>query len=304
MVDLVATNDTEQSVLTVPVPSFWPAAITSSLAVAVAAGFVALSVREVTGSTRWAIGSALVLVLGTGIWLNGAFQLWQHGPSSMWIAAAGWASIRGRWHWAGLAFGAAILTRPPVALIAAAVGVYAAWRQRNLKPMILVGLGASVGAIAVLGYNYWLFDTITISGGYSSAFTEQLVETDTLAYVRNVWGGLFSLQRGLLVWSPIVAVGAFGALRAPQPGRNATMGGLIGGVILLLVQYKANRYSGGEGFFSYRYPIESVVAAAPALALGAKALVTSRLGRLLVVGTVASSVLFHLTALVSELGGS
>ena len=35
----------------------------------------------------------------------------------------------------------------------------------------------------------------------------------------------------------------------------------------LLFQYKANRYTGGSGFATYRYPLEALTAAAPVLLL-------------------------------------
>ncbi len=35
----------------------------------------------------------------------------------------------------------------------------------------------------------------------------------------------------------------------------------------LLVRLKANRYSGGSGFWGYRYPLEALAAAAPLLLL-------------------------------------
>jgi len=72
--------------------------------------------------------------------------------------------------------------------------------------------------------------------------------------------------------------------------------------VLLLVQFRLNRYSGGDGFWSYRYPIEAVVAAAPALSVAAQRLWTSgRPGRMAILASAAASIVFHLIALIQEL---
>ena len=44
-------------------------------------------------------------------------------------------------------------------------------------------------------------------------------------------------------------------------------GSAVGGLLYLLLQLKANRYSGGEGFWGYRYPLETLAASAPLLLL-------------------------------------
>ena len=46
---------------------------------------------------------------------------------------------------------------------------------------------------------------------------------------------------------------------------------------VLLFQYKANRYTGGSGFATYRYPLEALTAAAPVLVLSYTEWVAKRL---------------------------
>lgn len=302
MVEIVGRNDPNLSPVEVEIPPLWPAAVTSSLASALAVALTSVTVRRVTGSVKWAVGTGLVLAAGTGLWLNGAYQLWQHGASALWIALGLFAASRRSWLGSGLALGLAILTRPPVAIISAGIGIWAGWRERSWKPLLFHGTGAAVGLVVLLAYNYWLFDTLTVSGGYGSGFTDNLAESGLDWYATNVFGGLFSLYRGLFVWSPVVLVAGLGLRKAWAELPGWSVGALLGGVVLLLVQFRLNRYSGGDGFWSYRYPIEAVVAATPALSAAARKLWTSgRPGRTAVLASAAASVAFHMIALIQEL---
>jgi hypothetical protein len=51
----------------------------------------------------------------------------------------------------------------------------------------------------------------------------------------------------------------------------------VGGVIYLVIQWRANAFAGGEGHFAYRYPLEALTAAAPALFIGYQRWVRPRL---------------------------
>lgn len=303
-IDTYASNQPTAEPVELVIPPLWPAALIASLTSALAVAFTALAVKEATDSTRWAVASGIVLAAGTGLWLNGAYQLWQHGPASMWIAASLWAASRSKWLGSGLLAGIGVLTRPPVAIISAGIGVVSAIKARSWQPALRHGAGALVGTGALLAYNYWLFDTLTISGGYGSGFTENLVDSDLGWYFQNLFGAFFSIDRGLFVWTPIIAVAALGI---PLVWKNApgwAVGGLVGATLLLLVQFRLNRYSGGDGFYSYRYPLEAVIAATPMLAFSAKRLweAASPL-RLVVSGAAAASITFHAIALVRELAG-
>jgi hypothetical protein len=300
-IDTYAYNDPEAEPIQLTIPVLWPAALVGSLTASLAVAFSVLSVRRATGSTRWAVGSGLVLAAGTGLWLNGAYQLWQHGPAAMWIAASLWAASRAKWWSSGLLAGLAVLTRPPVAIISAGVGIVSSVRERSWIPVVKHGTGAFLGAATLLAYNYWLFDTLTISGGYGSNFTENLTGADLGWYLQNLVGGFFSLDRGLFLWSPIVAISAVGIPFVWKRSPGWATGGLLGGAVLLLIQFRLNRYSGGGGFFSYRYPIEAVVAAAPILATSARYLWEHTRLRLLVPGGALAAIALHVGALIQEL---
>ena len=105
------------------------------------------------------------------------------------------------------------------------------------------------------------------SAGYSSSFVDNTQSADVVGYVRNIGMALFSPTRGLLVWSPFLIVLLPGLPAAWRAAPSWVRGGALGGLVYLLVQYKANRYSGGDGFAAYRYPLEALTASAPLLLL-------------------------------------
>ena len=249
----------------IPVPSFWPASIAASLSVALAIGFLALSFRGlVSGST--ALVAAYVAGLGTAAWSVAANELWQHGPGMMWIALAG-ALGAGHLVASGLAYGMAVITRPLNSLIAAPVGLYVAWQRRSLRPALEVGAGALLGLAALVAFNAAVFGEPSILGGYEEAVVDQARSLDLVGYLRNMGLAMFSPTRGLLIWSPFLILLLPGLRAAWRVAPGWARGGAIGGVLYLLVQYKANRFSGGDGFVTYRYPLEALTAAAPLLLL-------------------------------------
>ena len=258
----------------VPVPPYGPAAITSALVVALAMGFLALSFRKL-GSGRTAAGGAYIAGLGTAAWSVAANTLWQHGPGMMWIALAGTLAA-GHFFASGLAYGVALLVRPLNALIAAATGLYISWSERDWRPAVKVGVGASLGLVALIVYNTIVFGEPSLLGGYSATFVDNATNLDLVAYVRNVALALVSRTRGLLIWSPFLIVLVPGIPTAWRKAPAWVRGGALGGVVYLLVLLKANRFSGGGGFPAYRYPLEALTAAAPLLFLSYSSWVEKR----------------------------
>ena len=249
----------------IPVPPYGPSAIVSSLVVALAMGFLAISFRRFAGGLA-AAGGAYVAGLGTSAWSVAADTLWQHGPGMMWIALAGTLTA-GHLAASGIAYGVATLVRPLSALIAASTGLSIAWQDRDWRPVAKVGLGAAAGLLTLMVYNTAVYGQVSVLGGYGSGFVEQTQSLDLIAYVRNVGLALVSTSRGVLIWSSFLVILIPGIPTAWRAAPPWVRGGALGGAIYLLVLLKANRYSGGGGFLAYRYPLEALTAAAPLLFL-------------------------------------
>jgi hypothetical protein len=248
-------------------PPIAPAAITAALATALAVALAGLTVRPTVGSSTALVGT-YVFGLATGAWGVAADALWQHGPAMLWISLAVWSASKDRYWLGGLAFGAAILTRPLAAVIAAATGLTISIKNRDWRPTVQLGVGSALGLALLIWYNAQVFGSASVSGGYSPAFRENVLNFNLWWYIRNVAGGLFDPALGVLALSPFIILLVIGAFRSDKPIAPSLLGASVGGVLYLLIQWKANRHSGGDGFVGYRYPLEALAAAAPALFLG------------------------------------
>jgi hypothetical protein len=266
---LVSTTDNDDGGITMDVPSFVPAGLAASTTTALAMGFLSLIFVQILSPSR-ALVAGYIAGLGTGAWAVASNALWQHGPAMFWIALALYLVSKNRLGLAGLGFGMAILTRPHVALIAFAVGVVLGISRRGIRPLLRLGAGSLLGLLALIAYNWMVFQTPSISGGYGSNFTDNVLHSSLLWYVRNIVLALLAPQQGLIVWAPFILVLSFGTVRAWRAAPAWAKGAAIGGVLYLLLQLKANRYYGGDGFFAYRYPLEALTGVAPLLALSWK----------------------------------
>jgi hypothetical protein len=228
-------------------------------------GFLAVSFQPLVGGAA-ALAAAYLAGLGTSAWSVAANELWQHGPGMMWIALAGALAARNLVA-AGFAYGLAVLTRPLNAFIAGATGLYLAWQRRSLWPAVQTGIGALAGLAALLAFNAVVFGEPSVLGGYEPGFVDNAQSADVVGYLRNIVMALVSPTRGLLVWSPFLIVLIPGLVSGWKAAPGWARGAAIGAVAYLLFQYKANRYSGGSGFATYRYPLEALTAAAPVLVL-------------------------------------
>ena len=274
------------------VPPLGPAALIAAVTTALAVGLAGLTARPFVGSVP-ALAGSYVYGLGTGAWAVAADTLWQHGPAMFWLALGIWLASREREWLGGLAFGMAILTRAPTAIVAASVGLALGWARRSVSPIFRIGMGAALGLFAVMAYNATVFGSAAVSGGYGDIYTTRVIDTNLLAYLRNISGGLFDPVRGLLALSPFIALAIVGLTRIWRRVPAALKGRSIGGTIYLLVQWKANRFSGGSQFVGYRYPLEAMAAVAPALMMGWEWILHHKLARLALIVTTTYAVAMY-----------
>lgn len=252
-----------------PVAVFTPplaiGALVGALTTALAAATIALTARRFVHPPVAAAG-AYLFAFGTSAFTIAADDLWQHGPAMLWISVGIFLASRERQWLSGAALGVAILVRPPVAIVAAAIGITMAIRERKLAPAIRIGAGSLAGLVALFAYNLAVFGSA--NGAYGEHFNGNLTSTDLPAYLVNIAGGLFGLQTGILIYSPFLMVTLVGVIRARPRVPAGVLGAAVGGAIYLLISWKAEHYSGGGGFFGYRYPQEAVAAAFPLLIAG------------------------------------
>lgn len=295
VVELVSepTNDELPATIEVATPSFVPASLAAALSVAIAIGFLGLTLSSLMPH-RAAIASMLVAGLGTGAWSVAADKLWQHGPAMMCISAGTYLASVNRFAGSGLLFAAGILVRPHTAVIAACIGAAVALSRRSLKELMVMGVCSATGLALLLAYNDAVFGSRSVSGGYGGSFADRLVNDSFITLIGRLIGSLVHPDVGMLWTSPFLALALFALWKARGVGPDWSIGAAVGGLLYLVIQYRANRLSGGGGFFSYRYPLEALMAAAPLLALSTWTWLqeSGRKQRLFAV-LVAVSVVFH-----------
>ena len=262
------------------IPSFspMPGSLTAALITAAAMATLALVLAGVLGH-RTALVAALIAGTATTSWAVSGTQLFPQGPDQLSLALALWALAAGRYGRAGAAYAFALVIRPTLAIAAAANGIMAAWKQRRLRPMLLLGLTSGAGALAYWAYIAHLH-AIDRSGalathqaavglathGYGTSFVDIRpgVWPD---FAEKVAGALVSPGRGILVGSPFLIMLLPGLVRAWRVAPTWVRSSAVGALIYELVQLKCEVFTGGVYFWSYRYPLEPLTLCAPLFAL-------------------------------------
>lgn len=247
-----------------PVPVY-PSVFAAAATTAAAAAAMFLVLRQLTGRREALIGTA-VLVLGTSTWTVSADGLWPHGPAQLGLAVGLLGLSTGRYLVGGLGYGYAILSRPHLAFVPLVTGLTESVRQRRILPSLLTGIGSVVGVVVLLAYNKWTFGQFSVVVGYAQSgfdFSGQ----NASEFLVNILGTLVSPERGLFVLSPFLLLLMPGLRAAWKVAPVWVRSSSIGGAIYMLVQLALNRFSGGDGFFGYRLPLELITASAPLLIL-------------------------------------
>jgi alpha-1,2-mannosyltransferase len=271
-------------------PAVYPGAFAADAACALAVALTyALCCRIV--SRRSALVAASLLGFATGTWTVSADQLWTHGPAQAAVLLVVLLSSKQRWLLAGIPAGFAILVRPHLGVVALVICGYAVVRARSLRPL-LIGVGSAAGGVILLAYNYALWHRWEIFGGYDQPVAAS--GHKAVAIITGLAGDLISPERGLLVMTPALLLLLPGLRRAwavaPDWIRAATCAGLA----YLLLQLWGIRFSGGDGFYSYRTTLETLTLCVPLLALAWREwTAVNRLRRTAFAGLAAVSVALH-----------
>lgn len=246
-----------------PIISHLPGTIMASLATSLAMVIVyAIGCRTLT--PRKAAAYALVAGLGTAAYSVAADALWQHGPAILSVLLAGYFLDTGREVRAGLSMAWAVLTRPQTAILALVIGVWLSLSQRSLRPLLRFGGPASLGAVAYFLYTWLVIGRFGQAGAvlrFAAQPSERLPD--------GLLQTLVDPHRGLLVLSPFLLLVSFGFRSAWVEAAPWKRAGAVAGLLLLLGQLRVLSWHGGGAFFGYRYPLESLAAAAPLMLLAA-----------------------------------
>lgn len=235
------------------------------------ASFAAWSVAErgTLDLADIAIVAAVLFGLATATWSISGTALWTHGPSQLWLAVGMLAVAGGRYATSGLGWSLALLTRPHLAVVAAAVGLSESRAKRSWRPAAKVAATTAIGLGAWLLYGRVVFGEWTLLGGYVER--QPLEERLTGAGVPRTLVNLFWMTvhpvRGFLPYSPFLLGLAPGMPRAWRRAPSWVRASAIAGVAYLVAQAYINRWSGGSYYWGYRYAIESLTLVAPLLVL-------------------------------------
>lgn len=170
-----------------------------------------------------------------------AFALLWHereGPPRLGLVAA-----------AGLMAGLSITTEYPLASVAGIVGLYGLARAGRVRRALAYGGGALAGLAPLLAYNLWAFGSLA-HNSYEGAVRIQGATGHAVLGLND--GGLFGIgmpeprvalellfaPRGLLVLSPVLAMGVVGTVLMYRGGRRAEAL-VIGAVSLAFLTYNA-----------------------------------------------------------------
>ncbi|HWB58658.1 MAG TPA: hypothetical protein VG733_04165 [Chthoniobacteraceae bacterium] len=217
------------------------ATIIASLSVAV----VYLLLRRRT-DPRTATLMAVAYAFGTNTWMIGSQGLWQHGMGELLLAVA-LLLVTGQYGAArafavGTVCALAAFNRPPDALLAAAIGLYALrWAGRGFALVVAGAVGPSA---LLLAYNIGAVGYL--AGGYAIA---ENAEFFRFSLPLGVAGLLFSLGRGLFVFTPFLlalALVPWGWKRGERAGGLAIM--VCMAVVLQLLFYAKIDWRGGSAW--------------------------------------------------------
>lgn len=213
-----------------------------------------------------------VVGLATPYWSVSANMLWTHSVTDFALAGVAWSARKERWWLVGIFGGVGLWGRFHVALIVAIVALGLAWTRRSPRIAVIVG---SIGVIFTAGasaWSHWMYQTWSPLGGYGSpgSFAAAASHTSILDHLRNEAGLFFSLDRGLLVWTPVLVLLLPAVIRGWRTAPDWTRVLALGGVAYLLAQGLIDVFDGGDAYFGYRLGLETLTCLVPLYAVTAR----------------------------------
>jgi hypothetical protein len=255
-----------------------PGGLTAALLSAGSVTLLYLALRRHLAA-RDAVLAAAAFGFATPVWSVAANGVWPHTVTVFGICGMAWAASGNRWWWAGFFGGITLWGRLHAGLIVAVLGLLVGLSRRSPRPVLQMGSvsGLFLGLISV--WTHWMYGTWNPTASYDTGPFADYAAEHRLS-VSNQLGFWVSPDRGILVWTPVVALLLPALWRSwrdlPDWSRSLVWAGLA----YTVLQGVLNRFSGGDVFYGYRLGLEMLACAAPALALSVRR--TGRAARLLI----------------------
>jgi hypothetical protein len=260
------------------------AALTASVLTAGAATLVYLALLRLVppGVALW---TAVGLGLGTNYWTLVSQTLWQHESVAFGLALALWAWLRvspssigtGLLAAGAVGLGMAGMARPQVApLIACMLAwlvVRVGWRRAPLPIAVVTGIAVVAVSVNLAWFGHPLGALPRLQEGHPDVHLMP-GSVSAMPWI-GAFGLLFSPSRGLLVFSPIVAIAAAGIWIARRDGRGAALGWLAAAAGVQLVAYSFFSVWWAGHTYGPRYLLDLLVPLTPLAALGVQRLARS-----------------------------
>lgn len=186
--------------------------ISASIIASLACIFVFLIVKKLfNDKIAWI--STITFGLATNTWTTSSQALWQHGMVELLLAAMIYLvllieqrdSIKNT-ILLGLVSGLFIFNRPPDSVLLIPIIFYVFFVKR--KAVLYYCVSLVLSSIPFVLYNIYMLDSLF--GGYNNNMNILVIGTSTLL---NTLGLLFSPNRGLFVYSPILIISLLGMYR-------------------------------------------------------------------------------------------
>jgi len=167
------------------------------------------------------------------------------------------------------------------------------WMSRRAVDVVRFGATASLGAVLLVAYNWAMFDTPDVLGGYRDEHLRP-GGVGPVVLVVNILGSLISPHRGVLLLTPFLWLLLPGLRTSWRTAPAWVRSSAVAGLSYALVQLYLIRFIGGHGFYSYRTMIEPLTFLLPLLVCSYASWTAATAGRRACFNAlVVASVSFH-----------
>jgi alpha-1,2-mannosyltransferase len=244
-----------------------PASLTAAAIVAAAVCLMFLALRRQLDA-RYAAAAALVFGFATPVWSVAADAMWPQTITVLGICGMAWACSTGRWWTVGVFGGITLWGRLHAAVIVAVLGLLVGWRRRDARIVLRVGIPSAAFLALQCVWTRWMYGTWDPLGSYSGAVLSAHADRYRFDLV-NQLGMWVSPDRGILVWTPVLLVLLPALVRSWGDLPDWSRSLLYGGLVYTILGASLDTFTGGDVFYGYRYGLELLACATPALALAA-----------------------------------